>query len=150
MHIPDLCFALYDLTLAVAIFGICTLYKLSVNTCSVELLLTQLLWILYSNKKWRIAASISVGLPKNCRLVRVFFFENDKWWVQYPVIYAVLSRLNRCNSFSRYCAIVVEKREKKERSQKIDDLPVLATCRSGTLAILSSKINSPVAHGSTQ
>ena len=67
------------------------------------------------------------------------------------MICAVLLRLNRCNSFSRYCAIVVEKREKKEeRSQKIDDLPVLATCRSGTLAMLSSKVNSPVAHGSTR
>ena len=34
--------------------------------------------------------------------------------------------------------------------QKIDDLPVLlATCRSGTLAMPSSEINGPVAHGST-
>ena len=66
--------------------------------------------------------------------------------MQYPVIYAVLSRLNRCNSFSRYRAIVMEKR----RSQKIDDLPVLATCRSGILAMLSSKVNGPVAHGSTR
>ena len=39
----------------------------------------------------------------------------------HAVIYAVLSRLNRFNSFSRYRAIVLEK------SQKIDDLPVLAT-----------------------
>ena len=52
------------------------------------------------------------------------------------VIYAVLSHLNRCNSFSRYCAIVLEKR----RSQKIDDLPVLATCRSGTLTMLPAKL----------
>ena len=66
----------------------------------------------------------------------------------YPVIYAVLSHLNCCNSFSRYHAIVVEKRKKE--SQKIADLPVLATCRSGTLAMLSSKVNSPVAYGSTQ
>ena len=34
-----------------------------------------------------------------------------------------------------------------EESQKIDDLPVLATCRSGTL---SSEVNGPVAHGSTR
>ena len=34
--------------------------------------------------------------------------------------------------------------------QKIDNLPVLATCRSGTLAMLSSKVNGPVAHGSTR
>ena len=38
----------------------------------------------------------------------------------------------------------------KERSQKIDDLPVLATCQSGTLVMLSSEVNGPVAHGSTQ
>ena len=40
--------------------------------------------------------------------------------------------------------------EKREESQKIDDLPVLVTCRSGTLAVLSSKVNGPVAHGSTR
>ena len=32
---------------------------------------------------------------------------------------------------------------KKEESQKIDDLPVLATRRSGTSAMLSSKVNDP-------
>ena len=36
----------------------------------------------------------------------------------------------------------------EEESQKIDDLPVLATCQFGTLVILSSKVNGPVAHGS--
>ena len=56
----------------------------------------------------------------------------------------ICAALNRCNSFSHYRAIVVEKR-KKERSQKIDDLPVLATYQSSTLAILSSKVNGPVA-----
>ena len=30
----------------------------------------------------------------------------------------------------------------------MDDLPVLATCQSGTSAILSSKVNGPVAQGS--
>ena len=39
---------------------------------------------------------------------------------------------------------------KDEERKKIDDLPVLATCRSGTLAILSSEVNGPVAHGSTR
>ena len=34
--------------------------------------------------------------------------------------------------------------------QNIDDLPVLATCRSDTLAMLSSKVNGPVADGSTR
>ena len=38
----------------------------------------------------------------------------------------------------------VTDRRKKKESQKIDDLPVLATCRSGTLAMLSSKVNGPV------
>jgi len=33
---------------------------------------------------------------------------------------------------------------------KIDNLPVLATCWSGTLAILSSKVNGLVLHGSTR
>ena len=41
-------------------------------------------------------------------------------------------------------------RRKKEESQKIDDLPILATRRSGTSAMLYSKVNSPVAHGSTR
>ena len=52
------------------------------------------------------------------------------------MIYAVLWRLNCCNSFSHYRAIVVEKRREKEISQKIDDLPILATCQSGTLVIM--------------
>ena len=43
-----------------------------------------------------------------------------------------------------------KERRKEEESQKIDDLPVLATCQSGTLAILSSKVSGPVVHGSTQ
>ena len=43
-----------------------------------------------------------------------------------------------------------KERRKKEESQKIDDLPVLATRQSGTSAMLSSKVNDPVAHGSTR
>jgi len=53
------------------------------------------------------------------------------------------SRLNRNASLA-------DAKKKKEESQKIDNLPVLATCRSGTLAILSSKVNGPFpmeAHG---
>ena len=45
---------------------------------------------------------------------------------------------------------LTEERKKEEESQKIDDLPVLATRRSGTSAMLSSKVNGPVAHGSTR
>ena len=69
--------------------------------------------------------------------------------MQYPEIYAVLLHLNHCYSFSHYHAILVESGEKEEESQKIDDLPVLATCRFGTLVMLSSKVNGPVAHRST-
>ena len=68
------------------------------------------------------------------------------------MIYAVLLRLNRCNSFSCCRAIVVEKRKKEEgrKGQKIDDLPILTTCRSGTLAMLSSEVNGLAAHESTR
>ena len=41
-------------------------------------------------------------------------------------------------------------REEEEESQKIDDMPVLATCRSGTSAMLSSEVNGPIAHGSAR
>ena len=47
-------------------------------------------------------------------------------------------------------SIRAEEKKKEERSQKTDDLPILATCRSGTLAMLSSKVNGPVTHGSTR
>ena len=47
---------------------------------------------------------------------------------------------------SRYRARLAD----AEESQKIDDLPVLATCRSGTLATRSSEVNGPVAYGSTR
>ena len=70
--------------------------------------------------------------------------------MQYPVIYVACLSLDRCNSFSLYRAIAVEKRKKKEESQKIDNLPVLATCRSGTLVMLSSKVDGPAAHGGTR
>ena len=42
-----------------------------------------------------------------------------------------------------------EEEEEKEESQKINDLSVLATCQSGTSAMLSSEVNDPIAHGST-
>ena len=66
--------------------------------------------------------------------------------MQYPVIYAIFSHLNR-NSFSRYRASLADSLDR--RKKEVNDLPVLATCRSGTLAILSSKVNGPVANGST-
>ena len=42
------------------------------------------------------------------------------------------------------------KKERKKESQKIDDLPVLATRRSDTSAMFFSEVNGPVAHGSTR
>ena len=67
--------------------------------------------------------------------------------MQYPVIYASVLHLNCCNSFSRYrVSLASERKKKEERSQKIDDLPVLATCQSGTLAMLSGEVNGPVVH----
>ena len=41
-------------------------------------------------------------------------------------------------------------REEEEESQKIDDLPVLATCQSADPNSLVVEVNVPVAHGSTQ
>ena len=73
--------------------------------------------------------------------------------MQYAVIYGIFSRLNRCNSSNRYRASLADSYtvgRKKERSPKIDDLPVLATRWSGTSAMLSSKVNGPVANGSTR
>ena len=67
------------------------------------------------------------------------------------MIYAVL--WNCCNSFGHCRAILVEGREKERkqgRSQKIDDLPILATCQSGTFISNACKVNDPVAYGSTR
>ena len=58
----------------------------------------------------------------------------------------IFLRLNCCNSFSHYCDIPVQGNEE----EKVDNLLVSATCQYGTLAMLSSKVNGPVAHGSTQ
>ena len=73
--------------------------------------------------------------------------------MQYAVIYAIFSSLNRCNSFNYYRASLADShtdgRRKAEESQKIDDSSVLATRRSGTSAMLSSKVDGLVAHGST-
>ena len=73
--------------------------------------------------------------------------------MQYLVIYDIFSQLNRCNSFSHYRASLADSytdRRKKKESQKIDDLPVLATCRSGTSVMISSKFNGPIARGTTR
>ena len=45
-------------------------------------------------------------------------------------------------------ACLTEEEEEVEESQKIDDLPILATHQFCISAMLSSKVNGPVAHGS--
>ena len=59
------------------------------------------------------------------------------------------SHSNDCNSFSRYHASLADAEERKKESQKIDDLPILATYQTGTLATFSSEVNGPIARGST-
>ena len=55
---------------------------------------------------------------------------------------------NWCNTFSQYHAIVVDR--KKVRSQKSEDgrFAWFGDLLSGTSAMLSIKVNGPVAHGS--
>ena len=62
--------------------------------------------------------------------------------MQYPKICAVffIFHLNHYNSFSRYSASLAYNREKKR--QRIDDLPILVTCRSGTSVTLSTTLQS--------
>ena len=63
-----------------------------------------------------------------------------------PRIYAGVNR----NSFSHYQLAWLTQREARKKKEKIHDLPVLATCWSGTLPMLSSEVNCPVAHGKTR
>ena len=51
-----------------------------------------------------------------------------------------------CNSFNHYCASMAEGQRRKKSEDRRAYLPVLATCQSGTLSMLSSKVNGPVAH----
>ena len=89
--------------------------------------------------KWRIAASISVGLPENYQPVRVLSLRtmssryNSGWFMLFFCVWIVVTAL----------AVVVLSRWRKgrrRRSQKIDDLARFSDCRSGTLAMLSSKL----------
>ena len=59
------------------------------------------------------------------------------------MIYAIFSHLNAS-------AIIMLAWLMEKESQKIANLPVLATYWSDTLVILSSKLNGPVAHESTR
>ena len=67
--------------------------------------------------------------------------------MQYPVIYAGFLHLNHCNSISH---IMLAWLMLKKESQNIDDLPGLATCQSGTSAMLSGEVNAPIVHGSAR
>ena len=101
------------------------------------------LWIILSNKM-AYSSKRKCGITWKSPTSLSSFLENDKWWVQYPKIYAVRSHLNRviASTLSWW-------KVRKRKSQKTDNLAVLATCQSGTLVILSSEVNSPVGHEST-
>ena len=63
--------------------------------------------------------------------------------MQYPVICAVCLHLNCCNSFSHYCAIVMEgsqKEEERRRKSEARQISRLATYQSGTLVMLPAKL----------
>ena len=72
---------------------------------------------------------------------------NSEWSTQWFVLFF---RVWIVASTIIVLAWLKDTEEEEEESQKIDDLPVWATCWSGTLAILSSEGNVPVAHGSTR
>ena len=82
------------------------------------------------------------------------FFKIDRWWVQYPVIYDIFRDwiivIALAVTVLAWLTVTLTEERKKERGQKIDNLPVLVTCRSGTSAMLSSKFNGPIAHERTQ
>ena len=63
MHIPDLCFVLYHLTLEVAVFIFNS--KLYGNTCTVELPAGGVHAMNNVLTKWRIALSINIGVLEN-------------------------------------------------------------------------------------
>ena len=75
--------------------------------------------------------------------------------MQYPVIYDISSRFfvviaSAVIVLAWLTVTLTEERKRKKESQKIDDLPVLATCQSATSVMLSSTSNCPIAHGSTR
>ena len=66
----------------------------------------------------------------------------------YPSLVKVIyAAFGPCNSFSHYRASLAYT---ERRSWKMDDLTVLVAFWPGTLAMLSSKVNSPVTHESTR
>ena len=95
--------------------------------------------------KWRIAASISVGLPENYRLVRVLPLRtmssryNSGWFMLFFCVWIVVIA-SAVVVLSRWRKGRRRRRRRRRRSQKIDDLARFSDCRSGTLAMLSSKL----------
>ena len=89
--------------------------------------------------KWRNALSVNRGMLENrwtvysssSKITISSECNTQRFMLFCFVLFCFL--LNCCNSFSRYRATLEERK-------KIDDLRVLATCRSGTLGILSSDL----------
>ena len=54
--------------------------------------------------------------------------------------FVVVDFYNYCNSFS-LCDATQEKGRREEEIRRLNDLPVLATCWSGALEMLFSKVN---------
>ena len=75
------------------------------------------------------------------------FFQAGKKTVSLTLVEVIYADFGPCNSFSHYCASLAYT---ERRSWKIDDLTVLVAFWPGTLAMLSSKVNSPVTHESTR
>ena len=102
----------------------------------------------YSTEHWHRSAweslknscssTITISSECNTRWFMLFFYV---WIVAIASAIIVLAWLT---------VTLTRKKEEEEETQKIDDLPVLATHRSGASALLSSKIDGPVAHGSTR
>ena len=81
--------------------------------------------------KWHRTLSINPGVLEN------------RWRI---ASYLCCLCLDYCNNFSCCHATVMQ----RVRSQRINDLLILVTCRSGISVILCGKLNGPVAHGSTR
>ena len=138
MHIPDLCYTTrpWHFILAFTV----------VNTCSVELPAGDVHPMNnVTLTKWRIAlknwhrraweslknsstAKITISTECSTQWFMLFF---RVWMIAIASTVIVLGWLTL-----------------KKESQKIDDLLVIATCQSGTSAMLSSEVNGPVVHGS--
>ena len=64
-------------------------------------------------------------------------------------VHSDLCHFSHSNDVIASAVIVLAWLTPKKGSQKTDDLPILATYQSGTLATFSSEVNGPIACGST-